>query len=432
MGRTSLLTDHYELTMLEASLRDGTAGRRCVFEVFARRLPPGRRYAVVSGTGRLLDLIEKFRFDQDHLQWLLAAGVIDTQTASWLGSYRFSGNIEGYPEGECYFPYSPILVVEGTFAEAVLLETLVLSVLNHDSAIAAAASRITSAAGGRPCIEMGSRRTHEQAAVAAARAAYIAGFESTSNLAAGHRYGIPTRGTSAHAFSLLHDSETDAFESQVAALGPGTTLLVDTFDVAQGVRNGIAAAGTKLGGVRIDSGDLLVQARQVRRQLDDLDARGTRIVVTSDLDEHAVAALCAAPVDGYGVGTQLVTGCGAPTANLVYKLVAREDASGQMVPVIKRSQQKVSPGGRKRGGRLVTDGVASAEIVAVGERGRPTGEGVRDLMVTFAQHGQMAEPEPLDSARERHRTSLAELPEPARRLSAGEPAIPTEYQKEAS
>ena len=240
-----------------------------------------------------------------------------------------------------------MLVVESTFAEGVVLETLVLSILNHDTAIASAASRMTSAAGDRPCIEMGSRRTHEEAAVAAARAADIAGFATTSNLEAGRRYGVPTAGTAAHAFTLVHDYEREAFEAQVASLGPGTTLLVDTYDVPEGVRTAVAVAGTSLGAVRLDSGDLLVQAREVRALLDALGATATRIIVTSDLDEYAIAALAAAPVDAYGVGTQLVTGSGAPTASMVYKLVARSDDDGVMRPVEKRSASKTSVGGRK-------------------------------------------------------------------------------------
>src|SRR5690606_15666149 len=197
---------------------------RSVFELFPRRLPSGRRYGVVGGVGRALDAIEDFRFDDEAIAVL--EGVVDDGTLEWLSSYRFSGDIWGYAEGEAYFPYSPLLVVEGTFAEAVLLETLALSILNFDSAVASAASRMTGAAGERPCIEMGSRRTHEHAAVAAARAAYIAGFESTSNLEAGRQYGVPTRGTSAHSFTLLHDSEHDAFTAQVDSLGKKTTLLV--------------------------------------------------------------------------------------------------------------------------------------------------------------------------------------------------------------
>ena len=264
---TALLTDHYELTMLEAALHSGAAHRRAVFEVFARHLPHGRRYGVVAGTGRLLDAIERFRFGPEELSFLRDSGIVDETTLRYLASYRFGGNVWGYAEGDLYFPGSPILVVEGTFAETVVLETVTLSVLNHDCAIASAASRMVTAAGGRPIIEMGSRRTHEAAAVAAARAAYIAGFASTSNLRARFSYGVPSGGTAAHAFTLVHDSERQAFMSQLESLGPGTTLLVDTFDVPRAVRTAIEVAGPSLGAVRIDSGDLGATAVTVREQL---------------------------------------------------------------------------------------------------------------------------------------------------------------------
>src|ERR671917_562908 len=225
---TALLTDHYELTMLRAALRAGTASRRCVFELFARRLPEGRRYGVVAGVGRALRALRHFRFDEEALRFLPDRKVVDSATADWLADFAFRGDVWGYPEGEIYFPGSPVLIVESTFAEGVVLETLLLSIYNHDSAIASAASRMTVTAGDRPCIEMGSRRTQELSAVAAARAAYIAGFAATSNLEAGRRYGVPTRGTSAHAFTLLHADERQAFAAQIAALGEDTTLLVDT------------------------------------------------------------------------------------------------------------------------------------------------------------------------------------------------------------
>src|SRR5580658_9730535 len=347
---TALLTDHYELTMLQAALRSGAAERRAVFEVFARHLPHGRRYGVVAGTGRLLDALERFRFGPADLEFLDRAGIVDSPTLAFLESYRFGGSIWGYQEGDCYFPGSPILVVEGTFAEAVLLETVALSILNHDCAIASAASRMVTAAADRPLIEMGSRRTHELAAVASARAAYIAGFASTSNLRAACEYGVPSAGTSAHAFTLVHDSERDAFAAQLEAFGTSTTLLVDTYDVPRAVRTAVELAGPDLGAVRIDSGDLPVLARQVRALLDELGAVHTRIVLTGDLDEYSIAALGAVPVDGYGVGTSLVTGSGAPTAALVYKLVARSSGAGddgELRPVAKRSVGKPGRGGRK-------------------------------------------------------------------------------------
>ncbi|MDD9207248.1 nicotinate phosphoribosyltransferase, partial [Georgenia sp. 10Sc9-8] len=329
---TALLTDRYELTMVDAALRNGVAQRRSVFEVFSRRLPAGRRYGVVAGTGRLLEAVEAFRFTDAEIDFLAQQGVVGEHTLDYLRGYRFTGSISGYGEGECFFPGSPVLTVEGTFAEAVLLETVILSILNHDCAVAAAASRMTIAAHGRPCLEMGARRTHEAAAVAAARAAVVGGFSGTSVLEAGRSYGIPTIGTAAHSFTLAHDDEEQAFAAQVAAHGPATTLLVDTYDVTRGVARAVSAAraaGGELGAVRLDSGDLVAQAFTVRRQLDELGATSTKITVTSDLDEYAIAALGAAPVDSYGVGTRLVTGSGHPTAELVYKLVAREDSTGR-------------------------------------------------------------------------------------------------------
>jgi len=425
---TALLTDHYELTMLQAALHSGAAQRHCVFEVFARRLPEGRRYGVVAGMSRLLEAVRDFRFGDAEIERLRVAHVVDSRTLELLSRYRFTGHISGYAEGECFFPGSPLLVVEGTFAEAVVLETVLLSILNHDSAIASAASRMTSAAGDRPCIEMGSRRTHEWAAVAAARAAYIAGFATTSNLEAGRTHGIPTAGTSAHSFTLLHDDERAAFEAQVASLGTGTTLLVDTYDVTAAVDLAVEIAGLGLGAVRLDSGDLLVQAREVRAQLDALGAKGTRIVVTSDLDEHAIAALAAAPVDAYGVGTSLVTGSGAPTAGLIYKLVAREDDTGHLVDVAKKSKNKLSVGGRKWAMRRINArGVAEAEVIGIGEM--PANDGNdRPLLVDLMRDGEIIADLALDAARTRHEQSLGELPPLALRLSRGEPAIPTIYQ----
>ena len=421
---SALLTDHYELTMLQAALRSGAAHRPAVFEVFARHLPHGRRYGVVAGTGRLLDAVEQFRFGQAELSFLDT--IVDAPTLAYLESYRFSGNIWGYAEGDCYFPGSPILVVSGTFAECVLLETVCLSILNHDCAIASAASRMVSAAAGRPLIEMGSRRTHELAAVAAARAAYIAGFASTSNLRARFQYGVPSAGTAAHAFTLVHDNERAAFAAQLESLGSGTTLLVDTFDVARAVRTAIEVAGPDLGAVRIDSGDLPVVARSVRSLLDELGAVKTRILLTGDLDEYSIAGLGAVPVDGYGVGTSLVTGSGAPTAALVYKLVARSDSSGDLVPVAKHSVGKPSKGGRKWAVRhRDSSGLALAERVTLSPAA--PGPADRELLVPLVVSGSVVGREPLPTVRDRHVNTLAELPPYALQLSRGYPAIPTEF-----
>jgi nicotinate phosphoribosyltransferase len=421
---SALLTDHYELTMLSAALRDGTADRRCVFETFARRLPSGRRYGVVVGTSRLIELVADFRFGDAELAFLRERGVVDADTADWLATYRFGGDIDGYSEGELFFPGSPILTVAGTFAECVVLETLVLSVLNHDCAIAAGAARMVTAARGRSVIEMGSRRTHEEAAVAAARAAYLAGFAYTSNLEAGRRYGIPTTGTAAHAFTLLHDDEPAAFASQVAALGKQTTLLVDTYDISQGIRHAIAVGGPDLRAIRIDSGDLSVLAAQSRALLDSLGATETKIIVSGDLDEYAIAALAAEPVDAYGAGTAVVVGSGAPTAGLVFKLV---EVDGR--PVVKRSENKATVGGRKTAVRRhKPTGTATEEIVV--SQGTPVpATGDRPLQRPYVRNGEVVDDLPtLEQSRDLLRQNLISIPWEGLKLSAGDPAIPVTVQ----
>ncbi|MFB8386781.1 nicotinate phosphoribosyltransferase [Microbacterium sp. NPDC055910] len=433
---SALFTDRYELTMLDAALRDGTAARRCVFELFGRRLSGGRRFGVVAGTGRLLSLIRDFRFGDDELRFLRDERVVDAATLDYLAEYRFTGSITGYREGELYFPGSPILTFEGTFAEAVVLETLALSVMNHDSAVATAAARMSIAAGDRPLAEMGSRRAGEASAVAAARAAYIAGFTATSNLEAGRTWGIPTMGTAAHSWTLLHDSEEDSFRSQIAALGVDTTLLVDTYDIRRGVETAIRVAGTGLGGVRLDSGDLPIVAADVRAQLDELGATGTTITVTSDLDEFAIASLAASPVDSYGVGTSVVTGSGVPTAGMVYKLVARQDAAGGWIPVAKASADKASMGGRKAAFRELDEGTATKEIIVVSDgfealRTPAEHPDARALQVRFAEGGEI-DPgfegrDGVEPARRHHGRVREELPVRALALSRSDPAIPTAY-----
>jgi nicotinate phosphoribosyltransferase len=430
---SALYTDRYELMMLAAALADGSADRQCVFEVFARRLPDGRRYGVVAGTERLLEAIADFTFDEGILDFLRGEGLLDERSADFLRSYRFRGDIDGYAEGELYFPHSPVLTVVGTFAEAVVLETLVLSVLNHDSAVAAAAARMVSAAQGRTVVEMGSRRTHEVSAVAAARAAYLAGFASTSNLAAGAQYGIPTIGTASHAFTLLHGDEREAFRAQVAAHGRATTLLVDTYDITTGIDNAVAIAGSDLGAVRIDSGDLGPIARQVRSQLDALGNTDTRIVVSGDLDEFAIASLGAHPVDAYGAGTAVVTGSGAPTAGFVYKLVSVDG-----VPVAKRSESKATVGGRKRAYRTHKPTGTAIEELIVSDSAPGSGAPATAVSVALAdtQTRELARPlmrdgkvvdglASLAESREHFRSAMVTLPWDGLKLSRGEPAITT-------
>ena len=426
-----MLTDRYELTMLSALVADGLAGRRAVFETFARHLPAGRRYGVVAGLGRLLPLIQAFRFSPGELGWLREQGAVTDECADYLRDFAFRGDIDAYAEGEVYLPDSPVLTVRGELGEALVLETLVLSVLNHDSAVASAASRMVVAAGGRPLIEMGARRTHEEAAVAAARAAYAMGFATTSLLAAGRTYGVPTAGTAAHAFTLAHADERAAFAAQVAAHGVGTTLLVDTFDTEQGIRNAVAVAGPGLGAIRLDSGDPAVEAARARALLDSLGATATRIVVTGDLDEHALARLATAPIDAYGVGTQLVTGSGHPTAGFVYKLVAVASGDGPdapLHPVAKTSAAKETRGGQKRAWRgLDGSGVAREEVLRVTDDDAPPagpdGWRWRPLQVPIVGAGKFGEPATLLEVREHHRAALGELPGEDLLVEAGLPSI---------
>ena len=425
---TALLTDHYELTMVDAARKSGRGDRSAVFEVFARHLPPGRRYGVVAGTARLVEAITEFTFGPSELSFLKAQRLVSPDTLDWLEAYRFRGSIHGYAEGEIYFPGSPILSVEGEFQEAVLLETLILSVLNYDCAVASAASRMVRAAEGRTLIEMGARRASERSAVAAARAAYIAGFDATSNLEAGRSYGIPTRGTAAHSFTLVHDSEEEAFRAQIEAMGEGTTLLIDTYDIEAGVASAIRVGGVNLGAVRIDSGDLPVVVRAVREQLDSLGATGTRIVVTNDLNEHTIAGLRGAPVDVFGVGTSVVTGSGSPAVGLVYKLVSRTSDEGDFVSVAKRSSHKGNPGGKKTAFRDLVQGIASEELVSADTDYQPplTARALlTPLMVDGNLVGEHSAIEAVELARAHHARVVEELPASAFSLSAGEPAIPT-------
>ena len=413
---TALLTDRYELTMLDAALASGLAGRRAVFEVFARRLPRGRRFGVVAGQGRLARLLRDLRYAPEDITAL--RDVVRPQTRDWLTGRSPDVVVSAYAEGSTYAPGSPVLTVEGAFGDGLLMETLVLSVLNADSAIASAAARMVLAAGDRPLLEMGGRRTHEQAAVSAARAAWIAGFSATSNLEAGRRHGIPTVGTTAHAFVLAHPTERDAVAAQVAAQGVGTTVLVDTYDTEQGIRTAVEVAGTQLGAIRLDSGDPAVEAPRARALLDALGATGTRIVVTGDLDEHAIAALAPCPVDRYGVGTSLVTGSGAPTAGFVYKLVAiadTDDPAAPMRPVAKTSAGKSTHGGRKWAWRS-PDG---REVLTLSPKG-PAG--------ATALQGPLTTYDDVQGARATCAAALAALPPEARRLEPGEPAWTAEME----
>ncbi len=432
----ALQTDHYELTMVASALQSGIAERRAVFEAFARRLPAGRAYGAVAGADRVIDAVERFRFDEATVDHLTTAGVVsDPDVVEWLRSYRFSGTVTGYPDGELFFPYSPLLTVEGGFAECVVLETVVLSILNYDCAVASAAARVRDVAHGRLLIEGGSRRADPDAAVAAARAAHIGGFDITSNLEAGRRYGIPTGGTTAHAFMLAHPDERTAFRAQRDTLGIGSTYLVDTFDALEGIRRAVQAVGPGIGAIRIDSGNLLAASIRARALLDSLGAKSCRIVASGDLDEFRVAELeeAAAPIDAYLVGTSMVTGSGHPTASVVYKLVAIADGAGVDAPL--RAVGKLSPGKTTVGGRKQVHrtrdraGYWTAEVLspAGGAGGAGRAESHDPQVVLMAGGARVWQDDPVTARRrcEERREGLRpedRVPHPRR-----SPAVPTEW-----
>jgi nicotinate phosphoribosyltransferase len=424
-AQESLYTDRYELSMLDAALVSGVIDAHATFEVFTRCLPNGFRYGVVGGTGRFLEALADFSFDDETISWLVNERIVSNDLATFLSTYRFKGNVYGYSEGDVFTALSPILRIEGRFCD-LILETLALSILNYDSGVATKAARVVHAAKGRRLIEMGSRRTNEAAAVAAARAAYVAGFDATSNLAAGKLYGVPTAGTASHAFMLAHRSEREAFEAQVRTQGPGTTLLVDTFDTEVGTELALDVAGPGLGAIRIDSGDLGNSTRRSRKLLDQRGATNVKITVTGDLDEFAIAELLAndAPVDSFGVGTKLVTGYMPP--GFVFKLVAIEDAT-TMRPVAKRSIGKLSSGGAKDAYRLFIDDVAVKELVVTRDAGvTELPAACRTLSHLLVEGGVTVVDSSPESARATAKAALAELPHSAFALSAGEPALLSE------
>jgi len=407
-----LLSDKYELTMLEGFIEAGIHDRKATFELFGRSLPEGRSYGIVAGTERAIEAILKFRFSEGDLDYL--SDFLTTNTLEYLAKYSFQGTVTGYHEGDYWFPYSPILTVKATLGEAVILETLLLSIFNYDSAVASAASHLTLQTGKKHVMEFGSRRTSEQAAVNAARAAYIAGFDATSNLEAGRKYNIPTFGTSAHVFTLAFEDEKAAFRAQVNSLGTDTTLLVDTYDISEGVNNAIEVAGTSLGAVRIDSGDPFITVPAVREQLDILGAENTKIVLSSDLNIETITKIMEAqlPVDSFGVGTSVVTGDGYPAAGFVYKLVAIENEKGKIVNVAKTA----SPGKKSIGGIKTAYREFDANWEVVGEHlitdesSSPIFSDWERLQHLYISNGNLITLNQAKEAKEKHTLNRSETP----------------------
>ena len=425
-----LLTDLYELTMLQAYFArrmNGTAA----FELFVRKLPEERNFLVAAGLDAVLDYLLGLRFAPEELAWLRASGRFEPAFLDSLEDLRFTGDVDAMPEGTVFFADEPILRIVAPIREAQLVESRVMNLLHFASMAASKAARVALAAGPRLLVDFAMRRAHgAEAALASARASYIAGFSGTATVEAGRRYGIPIFGTMAHSYVQAHDDEETAFEHFALAQPDNAVLLIDTYDTERGARKVVelaptlAAAGVKVKGVRIDSGDLGEHARRVRSILDAGGLREVTIFASGNLDEHRVAALVrsGAPIDGFGVGTRMNTSADAPYLDCAYKL---QEYEGR--PRRKRSEGKATWPGRKqvyrRGG---SDGRWTGDLLALADGAR---EG-RPLLVPFMRGGELIEPRlSVDQARERAQHEIAHLPEALRSLEPA-PAYSVEVDPE--
>jgi nicotinate phosphoribosyltransferase len=415
----ALLTDLYELTMLQAYWREQMS-ERAVFSLHVRTFPQNRNFLLACGLADALEALATMRFTHNDLDWLAGAGPFEDDFLRWLESFRFSGDVYAMPEGTPFFPAEPVLEVDAPIAEAQLAETVVLNQVHLQTVLASKAARVVAAAGGRRIVDFGMRRMHgTDAALKGARAFHIAGVDATSNVLAGKLYGVPIAGTMAHSYIEAHDSERAAFAA-FASLYPGTTLLVDTYDTLEGVRRVIELSEElgdefRVGAVRLDSGDLAALAVQTRRLLDDAGLRHVRIFASGGLDEFSVAELVAkrAPIDAFGVGTGMGVSDDAPALDMAYKLTEYA-ARGRL----KLSPRKATLPGRKQVFRQEADGQALRDVIGeAGERlpGRP-------LLQRVMRNGEIeaAGRTDLDEARARAERELALLPPRLRTVAPAE------------
>jgi nicotinate phosphoribosyltransferase len=416
----ALFTDLYELTMAAACDR---AGRNptATFSLFVRRLPPERGFLLAAGLAEVLEYLRSLRFAPDAVGWLASLGRFEPGFLDRLAQLRFTGEVRAMPEGTAVFAEEPILEVTAPLVEAQLVETAVINLVHLPTLVASKAARAVLAAGGRTLAEFGLRRAHgADAGMNAARSAWIAGFDSTSNVLAGRRQGIPLSGTMAHSYVSAFEDELEAFRAYARAHPDATVLLLDTYDTVAAAHKAVvvagelAAGGRRLAGVRIDSGDLDALSRSVRQVLDAGGATGVPIVASGGLDEHDVRRLVAAgaPIDAFGLGTRIDTSADAPSLDLVYKLV-RVDGRD----VLKLSPGKESWVGPKAvhrfiggNGRFVRD-----RLAAVDEPAPPESVSLLEPMMA---EGRLLRPHPsLAEIRARAAAQLAALPDPVRRLT---------------
>ncbi len=424
--QVSLLIDQYELTMSASYLRQGL-NEPAIFELFVRRLPPHRDWLLAAGLGPTLELIRELRFGERELEYLRSLELFADDFLGYLGAFRFSGDLEAVPEGTVCFANEPLVRVTAPRIDAQLLETVLLNQINFQTMAATKAARIVLAAGGGEAgagervLDFSARRDHGvDAAMKVARSAAVAGCGGTSNVAAAMRYGLRPVGTMAHSYVLSFDSEEAAFRSFMEDFPETAVMLVDTYDTLDGVRHAIAAsrdAGVRLAGVRLDSGDLLALSRAARRLLDEAGMSETRIAASGDLEEGRIAELVAAdaPVDLWGVGTDLGTSRDSPVVNGVYKLVADRRTEGWR-GVWKLSPDKETVPGPKQvfrryaGGNMIADVIAAADEELEGEA----------LLVPAMRNGGVVRRDSLEEIRERSAAQVAALPERLRRPVADE------------
>jgi nicotinate phosphoribosyltransferase len=412
-----LLTDLYELTMAAGYFEAGKAAEKATFEFSFRRLPPNRNFILTAGLPQVVDYLLNLRFEEEEIRYLQSLAQFRHASAAfwdYLRAFRFTGDLFAMPEGTPVFAGEPVLTVRAPLAEAQIPETYVLAALSFSSMIASKAARCVEAAQGRAVVEFGTRRAHTaEAGVLGARAAYIGGCAGTSNTLAGFRYGIPVMGTAAHSWVMSFPCEMEAFRKLQRLMGEATVQLLDTYDSAQGARH-VAKLGAPLAGVRIDSGDFVAVSREVRGILDEAGLRDVRIMASGDLDEHKIRGLVAAgaPIDSFGVGTQLATSADAPNMSAVYKLVELD------IHGIKRFTAKYSPEKTTVPGAKQVFRAAERDVIA---RSGECGSG-EALLRPVVLGGHLIEPLPdLEAARRRADDSLAALAPALRQLEPAEP-----------
>jgi nicotinate phosphoribosyltransferase len=415
----ALHTDLYQLTMLASYFHQGRHEEHAVCEMFVRRLPRNRRFLVVAGLERALSYLEGLRFHDDQIELLKTVpGLKKAMTqpfVEYLRGFRFTGDVHAMPEGTIAFENEPLLRVEAPLGQAQLIETFLLSTINHATMIASKAARVVLALQGRPALEFGTRRTHPDAAVDVARAAYIAGFEASSNVEAFDRFRVPARGTMAHMYIMASGSERDAF-AHYAQLFDHSTYLVDTYDTIEGVKNALDAAGAKVSSVRLDSGDLASLSREVRTLLKARGREDVKIVVSSDLDEYEIQKLLKeGDFDVAGVGTRIATSDDAPSLGGVYKLVQIGDR-----PVAKLSESKTTYPGAHQVYRHEKGGVFSFDHLGLVKE--PSFEFVdtTPLLVPAMRGGRPLHKEDIHDMRARCREQLAKLPAAVKQIERTE------------